>query len=662
MKRIFALGALLTYSALGAFHTSSATASQVVVNGGFENGTVSWQVSSRYSTAGVTTLRAHTGTQSAVFCGTNYCSDLFRQYIRLPVSYSSASLNLWALVTAITPGTGCLDALTVTIQTTSNVVLATAPRACNSAAGQGWLSYSVDVSAALAARHGQYVQVVLRGSTGYGRGTKFYADDVALSLSGTGTNPTLTPTPTAGGSATGSGSISADPFSAFTVGQHRTEVEPDTFSYGNTVVAAFQVGRIYDGGSVAIGWATSINGSWTHGLLPGLTVSSTPAGQFDRATDASVAYDAMHRVWLISTLGLVNGTYGPVGTAVLTSRSTDGYNWSNPVPVSTTGSGDYDKNWIACDNGPSSPYYGHCYSEWDDNGAGNRLLMSTSTDGGQTWGAALDPQGSPSGLGGQPVVQPNGTVIVPASGNESSIISFRSTDGGATWSSASYVTGVSRHSESGGLRSGPLPSAEVDSSGKVYVVWADCRFEAACAANDVVMVTTSDGIAWSPITRIPIDPVDSGVDHFIPGLAVSTASSGPSARLALTYYYYPQSACSTSTCQLKVGIISSTNGGSSWSAPSSIGGPMSLSALPSTSQGVMVGDYISTSFDGAVAVPAYPVAGSLTSGTFNEAMYSVREATGSALQPAGPIAPRSGTTRSVSRADQMLESSLPTRR
>jgi len=58
--------------------------------------------------------------------------------------------------------------------------------------------------------------------------------------------------------------ISTDPFTqatckASTTTNHRTEVEPDSFSNGSTIVAAYQVGRIYDGGACAIGFATSTN-------------------------------------------------------------------------------------------------------------------------------------------------------------------------------------------------------------------------------------------------------------------------------------------------------------------------------------------------------------------------------------------------------------------
>src|SRR3954447_20125187 len=179
--------------------------------------------------------------------------------------------------------------------------------------------------------------------------------------------------------------ISSDPFTqasckASTLTNHQTEVEPDTFASGSTVVAAFQVGRISDGGACAIGFATSTNngGTWKSGLLPGIT-KYAGAGPNDRATGASVAYDARHNVWLVSSLTLLEA--GEVhGNAVVTSRSTDGVTWSNPFTTAT--GGDLDKNWIVCDNTATSAFYGHCYTQWDDHGNGNRLQMSTSTDGG----------------------------------------------------------------------------------------------------------------------------------------------------------------------------------------------------------------------------------------------------------------------------------------
>src|SRR6266571_8929607 len=121
--------------------------------------------------------------------------------------------------------------------------------------------------------------------------------------------------------------ISSDPFTQATCAasattNHHTEVEPDTFSNGSTIVATFQVGRVSDGGSCDIGFATSTNngGSWgTPGLLPGTTHFATPPGPYDRISDPSVAFDASHNTWLISSLALT----GASGAAVLVSQSTN---------------------------------------------------------------------------------------------------------------------------------------------------------------------------------------------------------------------------------------------------------------------------------------------------------------------------------------------------
>jgi hypothetical protein len=412
--------------------------------------------------------------------------------------------------------------------------------------------------------------------------------------------------------------VSSDPFTNPT-SQHATEVEPDTFAFGSTIVSAFQTGRFFDGGASDVGFATSTNGgsTWTPGVLPGITVYA--GGPYARATDPSVAYDARHGVWLISTL-----TLGPF--AVLTSRSTDGLTWSNPVLVSS--GVNPDKNWIVCDNSSVSPFYGNCYTEWDNNGQGNLIQMSTSSDGGLTWGPPKSTADSASGLGGQPLVKRNGVVIVPiGDGSLNRILYFKSKNGGASWSSTAVVAPITDHQVAGNLRSPPLPSAEIDKGGKVYVVWADCRFRASCASNDIVMATIKRGV--SPVQRIPIDPVSSTVDHFIPGLAVNAATTGSTARLALTYYYYPVSSCGSS-CQLRVGFISSNNGGLTWSAPTDLAGPMNPAWLANTNQGRMVGDYISTSFVGSSVRTVFAVANPPVSTVFDEAMYA-------------PIAPLSGS-------------------
>jgi hypothetical protein len=414
--------------------------------------------------------------------------------------------------------------------------------------------------------------------------------------------------------------LSFDPFTNST-SQHRTEVEPDTFAFGSTIVAAFQVGRFFDGGSSDIGFATSNdNGrTWQSGFLPGIT-GLVGGGGFSRASDPSVAFDARHDVWLVSSLVLS----GNSAVGIVTSRSLDGgRTWSAPVTVPTLGA--VDKNWIVCDNNVSSPFFGHCYTEWDRTSSGQLIFMSTSADGGLTWSSPVTSGDSAKGLGGQPVVQPDGTVIVPyITPNEDAVRSFRSLTGGSTWSVSVPVASISEHRVAGGLRTSALPSAGVDAAGKVYVVWQDCRFRANCSSNDLVLSTTTQTgyPTWSAVTRIPIDRATSTVDHFIPGLAVDPATSGTTAHLGLAYYYYPHTACTASTCQLDVGYVTSANGGSTWSSPTQLAGPMRLPWLANTNQGRMVGDYISSSYVGGGVLPVFASASAPSGGVFDESMFA----------------------------------------
>jgi hypothetical protein len=197
-------------------------------------------------------------------------------------------------------------------------------------------------------------------------------------------------------------------------------------------------------------------------------------------------------------------------------------------------------------------------------------------------------------IGGQPVVRPDGTVIVPtANANETAIGAFNSTNGGASWSATTTIATISHHTVAGSLREGPLPSAEIDGAGTVYIVWADSRFRRAGKTNDIVITHSlnATGTSWSSITRIPIDNTNSGVDHFIPGLAVNKATSGGTAQLGLTYYFY-----NSGSTALNIGFISSGNGGSTWGAPQTVSTGATSVWAATTSQGRMVGDYISTSF------------------------------------------------------------------
>ena len=247
--------------------------------------------------------------------------------------------------------------------------------------------------------------------------------------------------------------ISADPY-LNRAAQHATEVEPDTVAVGQTVMSVFQVGRWDNGCSDNMGWAMSTDGGrdWQHGYMPGLTRFSRPRGPFVRASDPVVAYDAAFGEWIASSLdctGTSPNTGDVPSPSVSVNVSFDGAHWSSAIIVAHIKTGqDFDKDWITCDNSPASRYYGNCYVEWDLDSDGDLVVMSTSADGGFTWSAPATTRDHLHGIGGEPVVQPNGTVVVPIQGfigNSTDLVAFRSTNGGRTWGRTTVVTPIFLH-------------------------------------------------------------------------------------------------------------------------------------------------------------------------------------------------------------------------
>ena len=193
--------------------------------------------------------------------------------------------------------------------------------------------------------------------------------------------------------------------------------------------------------------------------------------------------------------------------------------------------------------------------------------MSTSSDGGQTWSTPVCAAGNRQGLGGQPVVQPDGTVIVPFESLKGTIGAFRSTDGGATWSK-----------EFDGLED-PVPPELAAACGRARCrpprstppATSTSRGRTAASSRSARPTTSSsarspDGVNWSAVSRIPIDRGRQRRRPLHPGPGVDPATSGSGAHLALTYYFYPNAACTPATCELDVGFISSPDGGAHWSA------------------------------------------------------------------------------------------------
>jgi hypothetical protein len=190
-------------------------------------------------------------------------------------------------------------------------------------------------------------------------------------------------------------------------------------------------------------------------------------------------------------------------------------------------------------------------------------------------------------------VLPSGRVVI-AYYDEDKVSALRSDDGGATWTTQLGIVAAGYRTH-GGLRAAPLPTSAVSSDGRAYVAWTDCAFRPGCPANDVVYTSSTDGIAWTPLTRVPT----GGGDVELPGLDADPSRPG---RLALTYYVYNGSS-------LDVRFVWSKDAGATWSRSQLLNSRrVPVSGIAQTSLGSMVGDYISTSFAGGRAVPVFVLA------------------------------------------------------
>ena len=277
--------------------------------------------------------------------------------------------------------------------------------------------------------------------------------------------------------------------------RHETQVEPDSFTFGRTTVAVFQTGRRFEGGAANIAFATSSdNGlTWRGGELPGITKLAPRPGTSERASDPVVAYDALHRVWLASSLAVSQPT------RLTINRSPDGLSWSDPIDAASATLDDgiaYDKQWLACDNGVQSPFRGRCYLAYSDF-VRRGLSLQTSTDGGLTWSQPVSV--APLSLAGAfPAIQPNGTLVIvykTGTRNQQELAAVRSRDGGSSLEQPVLVSPIQAFVV--GLRLPVLPAVDVDPSGRIWVTWHDCVRRRACLGNDVVVSTSTDGVAWS---------------------------------------------------------------------------------------------------------------------------------------------------------------------
>ena len=237
-----------------------------------------------------------------------------------------------------------------------------------------------------------------------------------------------------------------------------------------------------DYGSCCDQYYTTFDGglTWSTGNMSiekPLKTGSDPVTVFDRkhgtTIHSSLSYSGLHAAGAETCDG-----------DLLVSPSTDGgLTWLKPVVIDDGIGCDFsktqwfnDKEWIVTDNYPSSPHYGRTYVTWSKflshNGEyeSSAIYESHSDDGGFSWSASQKisgfnaalctfQEGGPAGECDEnqfsvPTVAPNGTVYVAFQNDQNTALwetgeffdnqylLVKSTNGGQSWSSPTFIVGL----------------------------------------------------------------------------------------------------------------------------------------------------------------------------------------------------------------------------
>jgi len=161
--------------------TVSNTTTELIVNGGFENGTNSapWT-----TTSGVINNSAteppHTGSWDAWMdgYGTTHTDNIMQQ-VTIPSGATKATLSFWLHIdTAETSTTTAFDKMTVQVRNSSGTVLSTLATFSNLNHATGYQQHTFDLTSFV----GQTIQIFMQGVEDSTLQTSFVVDDVSLQV------------------------------------------------------------------------------------------------------------------------------------------------------------------------------------------------------------------------------------------------------------------------------------------------------------------------------------------------------------------------------------------------------------------------------------------------------------------------------------------------
>jgi hypothetical protein len=217
--------------------------------------------------------------------------------------------------------------------------------------------------------------------------------------------------------------------------------------------------------------------------------------------------------------------------------------------------------------------------------------------------------GAQPAVGAFPAIRPSGDLVVVYlwEVSQRAIAASRSADGGATWSPPVRIAGIDGRCGVQGFRAFPLPSADVDSTGRVWAAWHDCTTPGG-STSSVFVASSADDISWTPPTA-----VTHGRDALLPAIGVDHATG----RIAIAYMR-------SRTAGVDVELVESS-GGATWSVPRRLSAQsMPLTWMPTTTSGRMLGDYISVHYARGRPLVVWVLASEPVGTSFRQAVYATR--------------------------------------
>ncbi len=338
-------------------------------------------------------------------------------------------------------------------------------------------------------------------------------------------------------------------------------------------------------------------------------------GVYERVTDPWVEFGPDNRVYATS-LGFDDTS---PASGIFVHVSTDGgQTWGAPITLKTENDFAFfnDRNSLAVDDFPASPFYGSVYVGWDrlaSKGPGYAYtgdgLVAYARDGLHYTTVTAVPTGNnEQTLTNLPVVEPDGTVVLVGTyyqnqsfnKNGGKFFVTRSANGGVSWSAVAFPfdqkpVGIPN------IRSGDgVPNASVDRrNGKLYAVWQDSRFSGG-KRDDILLTSSLDqGRTWS--APIKVNDTPAGAQ----GAFLPTVKVDANGRVGVVYYDLRNDASARDASLITTEWITfSTDGGRSFGTSTRVAPDFDHTAA-AFAGGFFLGDYQGLGVSGTKFFPFF---------------------------------------------------------